>query len=168
MIRSYKFFEKGWRLSVGIVLFNTNKKIFMGERIDNKGAWQMPQGGVKLSNNECLLSAAKRELFEETGVKTVKYISQSKEWYYYYLPNYLSSKLWKGKFKGQKQKWFAFNFTGKEQEININQEDFKPEFCSWKWVDPEMVSDLIVNFKRDIYKKVLKEFENIYLENSKI
>ena len=127
MSGSSEFFEKGWRVSVGIVLFNKKKDIFMGERIDNKGAWQMPQGGVKLSENECLLNAAKRELFEETGIRTVSYICQSNKWHYYYLPNYLSKKLWKGKFIGQKQKWFAFDFLGKEEEIKIEQEKFKPE-----------------------------------------
>ena len=84
MQSSAEFFEKGWRLSVGIALFNKNKEIFMGERIDNRGAWQMPQGGVKLSKNECLLSAAKRELFEETGVRNIDFICQSNSWHYYY------------------------------------------------------------------------------------
>ena len=162
MNNSYDFFEKGWRIGVGIVLFNRKKDIFMGERIDNKGAWQMPQGGVNLAENECLLTAAKRELHEETGVKTINYIGESKDWHYYYLPNYLGKKLWKGKFIGQKQKWFAFDFAGREEEIKIKQENIKPEFCNWKWVSPNEVCDLIVNFKRDIYKKVLGEFSYIY------
>ena len=162
MSGSLNFFEKGWRLSVGIMLFNKKKDIFMGERIDNKGAWQMPQGGVKLGENECLLTAAKRELFEETGIRTVSYICQSSEWHYYYLPGYLRSKLWKGKFIGQKQKWFAFDFLGKEEEIKIKQEKIKPEFCSWKWVSPDKVCDLIINFKKNTYEKVLNEFRNIY------
>ncbi len=162
MSGSQEYFEKGWRLSVGIVLFNKKKNIFMGERIDNKGAWQMPQGGVNLSKNECLLNAAKRELLEETGVKTINYICQSNKWHYYYLPSYLSNKLWKGKFIGQKQKWFAFDFLGKDDEINVNQENFKPEFCSWKWVAPSNVCNLIINFKKDTYKKVLEEFSSIY------
>ena len=134
----------------------------MGERIDNRGAWQMPQGGVKLSKNECLLSAAKRELFEETGVRNIDFICQSNSWHYYYLPNYLSKKLWKGKFIGQKQKWFAFKFLGTDNEIKIKQENIKPEFCSWKWVAPKNVTDLIINFKKDTYEKVLKEFSVIY------
>ena len=162
MNNSSQFFERGWRLGVGIVLFNKKKNIFMGERIDNKGAWQIPQGGVNLSKNECLLSAAKRELFEETGISSIKYICESKEWHYYYLPNYLSKKLWRGKFIGQKQKWFAFDFLGSEEEIKVKQENIKPEFCSWKWVSPDKVSDLIINFKKDIYKKVLCEFQSIY------
>ena len=162
MNNSYEFLEKGWRLGVGIVLFNRKKDIFMGERIDNKGAWQMPQGGVDLIKNERLLAAAKRELYEETGARTINYICQSKEWHYYYLPNYLSKKLWKGKFIGQKQKWFAFDFLGNEEEIKIKQENIKQEFCDWKWVSPNEVCDLIINFKKDIYKKVLKEFKHIY------
>ena len=163
MTNSSQFFEKGWRLSVGIVLFNSSMKIFMGERIDNKGAWQMPQGGVNLSKNECLLKAAKRELFEETGIKTIEYLRESQKWHYYYLPSYLSKKLWRGKFIGQKQKWFAFKFLGTEEEIKINQRDIKPEFCSWKWVSPDKVCDLIINFKKDIYRKVLNEFSEIYI-----
>ena len=162
MENTQSFYEKGWRLSVGIVLFSSNKKIFMGERIDNRGAWQMPQGGVKLNKNESLLNAAKRELFEETGIKNTSYICQSNHWYYYYLPKFLSKKLWKGKFVGQKQKWFAFDFLGNDDEINIKQENIKPEFCNWKWVAPKNVCNLIINFKKDTYEKVLDEFSNIY------
>ena len=107
-----EFYEKGWRLSVGIVLFNKDKKIFMGERLDNKGAWQMPQGGINLTVNEKHDIAAKRELFEETGVVNATIINQSKNWYYYYLPDHLKKKLWGGKFIGQKQKLFLFSFEG--------------------------------------------------------
>ena len=151
------------RDGVGAIILNENNKIFVGKRKDNPiDKWQMPQGGVNLTKNECLLAAAKRELYEETGARTVNYIIQSKEWHYYYLPNYLSKKLWKGKFIGQKQKWFAFDFLGKEEEIKIKQENIKQEFCDWKWVSPNEVCDLIINFKKDIYKKVLAEFKNIY------
>ena len=162
MDNTQDFYEKGWRLSVGIVLFNSKKNIFMGERIDNKGAWQMPQGGVKRNKNECLLNAAKRELYEETGVKNINYICHSSKWHYYYLPKFLSKKLWKGKFIGQKQKWFAFEFLGSDNEINIQQENIKPEFCNWKWVPPENVCNLIINFKKDTYEQILNEFRSIY------
>lgn len=162
MENTKKFYEKGWRLSVGIVLFNSKKDIFMGERIDNKGAWQMPQGGVKINENECLLNAAKRELFEETGISNIDLIRLSSQWHYYYLPKYLSKKLWRGKFIGQKQKWFAFEFLGSDNEINIKPENIKQEFCNWRWVDPNNVSELIINFKKDTYEKVLKEFSDIY------
>ena len=153
-------FEKGWRLGVGIILINQENKIFMGERIDNKGAWQMPQGGVNISVNEDLTIAAKRELYEETGVKTVKIINQSEGWYYYYLPKNLQRKLWGGKFLGQKQKWFLFSFEGIDTEINLRA-DKKPEFNNWKWVSPQDVLYNIVVFKKEIYQKILKEFKFI-------
>ncbi len=153
-------FEKGWRIGVGIMLINKENKIFMGERIDNKGAWQMPQGGVNISINENLTIAAKRELYEETGVKTAKIINQSVGWYYYYLPRNLKKKLWGGKFLGQKQKWFLFSFEGTDEEINL-QADKKPEFHNWKWVSPQEVLNKIVVFKKEIYQKILKEFKFI-------
>ena len=153
-------YEKGWRLSVGIVLLNKEKKIFMGERVDNKGAWQMPQGGVNISINEDLKNAAKRELFEETGVQNIKIINETKEWYYYRLPDHLRNRLWGGKFLGQKQKWFLFNFEGKDQEINLKA-DKKPEFYKWKWVEPKDVCEIIVDFKKKLYRNLLKEFKFI-------
>ena len=154
--------EKGWRLGVGIILINQDNKIFMGERIDNKGAWQMPQGGVNVGINESLDNAAKRELYEETGVKTAKIINQSEGWYYYYLPENLQTRLWGGKFLGQKQKWFLFSFEGTDKEVNL-QVDKKPEFNNWQWVNSQDVLHNIVEFKKEIYKKVLKEFELITL-----
>ena len=153
-------YEKGWRLSVGIVLLNKEKKIFMGERIDNTGAWQMPQGGVNIAINEDLKTAAKRELFEETGVQTIKIIKETKGWYYYNLPDHLQKRLWGGKFLGQKQKWFLFNFEGKDKEINLKT-DKKPEFGNWKWVEPKDVCEIIVDFKKKIYRNILKEFKFI-------
>ncbi len=159
MIHS-EYYEKGWRLSVGIVLLNTDKKVFIGERIDNQGSWQMPQGGVNISSNERLEDAAKRELFEETGVKSAKIILKSDNWYYYFLPGFLSKKLWGGKFIGQKQKWFLFEFKGNDTEINTNISK-KPEFSNWKWVNPQEIMDHIVNFKKEVYEKVLKEFNFI-------
>ena len=155
-------FENGWRLGVGIILINQENKIFMGERIDNKGAWQMPQGGVNITINESLDNAAKRELYEETGVKKAEIINQSEGWYYYYLPKSLQTKLWGGKFLGQKQKWFLFCFEGTDDEINL-QADKKPEFNNWQWVSPKNVLNNIVSFKKEIYQKVLKEFELITL-----
>ena len=160
MILVRQYLEKGWRVGVGIVLFNKEKKIFMGERIDNKGAWQMPQGGVSFSFDDNLLDAAKRELYEETGVKNIKFLKKSKNWYYYYLPKHLSKKLWKGKFIGQKQKWFAFKFLGEDEEVNIRSHH-KPEFRNWEWVHPKKVSNKIVSFKKNIYFKVLDEFNEL-------
>ena len=155
-----KYYEHGWRLSVGIVLINKEKKIFMGERIDNMGSWQMPQGGVKVTFNEALENAAKRELFEETGVTNAEIINKTKAWHYYYLPNSLRKKLWGGKFLGQKQRWFLFQFAGEETDINLNVHK-KPEFNNWKWVEPNQVCSEIISFKKEIYEKVLKEFELI-------
>ena len=152
--------EKGWRLGVGIILINQENKIFMGERIDNKGAWQMPQGGVNIAKNESLDNAAKRELYEETGVKTAKIINKSEGWYYYYLPESLQTRLWGGKFLGQKQKWFLFSFEGTDEEINL-QTDKKPEFNNWQWVRAQDILSNIVDFKKEIYQKVLKEFKLI-------
>jgi putative (di)nucleoside polyphosphate hydrolase len=154
--------EKGWRLGVGIILINQDNKIFMGERIDNKGAWQMPQGGVNVAINESLDNAAKRELYEETGVKTARIINQSEGWYYYYLPENLQTRLWGGKFLGQKQKWFLFNFEGTDEEVNLRV-DKKPEFNNWQWVNSQDVLRNIVEFKKKIYKEVLEEFELITL-----
>ena len=154
--------EKGWRLGVGITLINQDNKIFMGERIDNKGAWQMPQGGVNIAKNESLDKAAKRELYEETGVKTAKIINQSQGWYYYNLPKNLRNRLWGGKFLGQKQKWFLFSFEGTDEEVNL-QVDKKPEFNNWQWVNSQDVLHNIVAFKKEIYQKVLKEFKLITL-----
>ena len=151
------YFERGWRLGVGIVLLNAKKEIFMGERLDNKGAWQMPQGGVKIGRSEELDKAATRELYEETGVTNAKLVSESKVWHYYELPKSIANKLWGGKFVGQKQKWFLFQFLGKNSEINIKNNS-SPEFYDWEWVKPKHVSNKIVNFKKDIYKKVLLEF----------
>ena len=156
------YLEKGWRLGVGIILINQDNKIFMGERIDNKGAWQMPQGGVNVAINESLDDAARRELYEETGVKTAKIVNQSEGWYYYYLPENLQTRLWGGKFLGQKQKWFLFSFEGTDEEINL-QVDKKPEFNNWQWVNTQNVLHNIVEFKKEIYQKVLKEFELITL-----
>ena len=155
-----QYYEKGWRIGVGIILLNNEKKIFMGERIDNKGAWQLPQGGVNVSVNEDLEKAAKRELFEETGVKNAEIINISYKWHYYYLPDSLRVKLWGGKFVGQKQKWFVFNFKGLDDEINLNV-DKKPEFNNWKWVEPSQVCHYIVSFKKEIYKNILAEFKLI-------
>lgn len=152
------YYEKSWRLGVGIVLLNNNNnKIFMGERCDNKGAWQMPQGGVKIGDNEKLEEAAVRELYEETGVKDAKLVLESKEWHYYYLPKNLASKLWGGKFVGQKQRWFLFSFSGNDTDVNIEITK-NPEFYNWKWVHPEKVSTEIVSFKKEIYNKILLEF----------
>ena len=142
------------RLGVGIVLLNNENKVFVGRRIDNpKNFWQMPQGGV--GKNESYFSAAKRELEEETGIKQVKLIREIKEWFIYDLPKNLLGKIWKGKYRGQKQKWFIMKFLGKNEDININTK--KPEFLNWKWIKPSKLPEVAVNFKINIYKKISEE-----------
>ncbi|MFL2525252.1 MAG: RNA pyrophosphohydrolase [Pelagibacteraceae bacterium] len=145
-----------YRKGVGMMVFNDDKKIFVGKRIDNQKAWQMPQGGV--DENEGCLSAAKRELYEETGIQSIRVIEKSKEKYTYDLPEYLLGKIWKGKYKGQKQRWFLIKFLGPDSEINLNQKC--AEFNEWKWVDIDELSKLIVPFKKELYLSVIKEFQS--------
>ena len=148
------------RTGVGVVLLNSENKVFVGKRIDNpKDFWQMPQGGI--DQNENFLQAAKRELEEETGVKSVKLIKELDGWLEYNLPKNLLRKIWKGKYRGQKQKWFIMKFQGKNDEININTK--KPEFIDWKWVRISQLPDIVVNFKIEIYKKIKEELDYLDL-----
>jgi len=147
------------RVGVGIALLNESNKVFVGRRIDNpNNLWQMPQGGV--DKNETFINAAKRELEEETGVKTTRLVREIDDLLTYNLPKNLLGKIWKGKYKGQKQKWFIMKFMGNKNEININTKN--PEFLDWKWIDPSALPDIVVNFKMNIYKRMAKEltFEN--------
>ena len=142
------------RLGVGIALINQENKVFVGKRIDNpKNFWQMPQGGI--NENENYLQAAKRELLEETGIKTVKVIKEMDNWLTYDLPKNLLGKIWNGKYRGQKQKWFIMKFLGNTNEININTQD--PEFLDWKWIEISNLTKVVVDFKLEVYKKILKE-----------
>tara|TARA_Y100000590_G_scaffold127333_1_gene145574 strand:+ start:6117 stop:6593 length:477 start_codon:yes stop_codon:yes gene_type:complete len=142
------------RIGVGIILLNHEKKILVGKRIDNpKNFWQMPQGGV--DENENFLHAAKRELEEETGVKSIELIKEIDGWFKYDLPKNLLGKIWKGKYRGQRQKWFIMKFLGKNNEINVKTKN--PEFSSWKWIEPKDLPKIAVTFKVDVYKKILKE-----------
>ena len=143
-----------YRKGVGMMVFNDKKKIFVGKRIDNQTAWQMPQGGV--DENEDYETAAKRELFEETGIQSIRIIKKSKGIYTYNLPEYLLGKIWKGKYMGQKQNWFLMKFLGPDSEINLNQK--YPEFNQWKWVDIDDLPKLIVPFKKKLYLSVIQEF----------
>jgi len=144
-----------YRQGVGVMLFNTSKQIFVGKRIDNKSAWQMPQGGV--DRNEKAVDAARRELQEETGIISIKIIKQSDKTYTYDLPDNLIGKIWKGKFKGQTQTWFLAEFTGKDSEIKLDQKN--PEFKKWKWVDLKELPNLIVPFKKKLYQDLIDEFK---------
>ena len=141
---------------VGISILNSNNQIFVGKRKDNPfDTWQMPQGGVE--PGEALLVAMRRELKEETSIVSIKVLKEFNQWLEYELPENLIGKIWKGKYRGQKQKWFIVRFTGEENEIDINTK--YPEFIEWKWIDMNLLPDLIVNFKRHIYKKVLIELK---------
>ena len=146
------------RIGVGIVLLNHENNIFVGKRIDNpKNSWQMPQGGV--DQNEDFLQAARRELEEETGIKSVKLIKALDGWLNYDLPQNLLGKLWNGKYRGQKQKWFVMKFLGKTDEINVKTKN--PEFFDWKWIKPSELTKIAVNFKVDIYKKIKEELSSL-------
>ena len=146
------------RTGVGIVVLNKKNQIFLAKRIDNpKNFWQMPQGGV--DKGEDFYAAAVRELEEETSIKTVKLIKEIDGLTTYLLPDHLVGIIWKGKYKGQKQKWFVVRFEGEEDEININTK--YPEFLDWKWVNVENLTDEIVKFKFHVYKKIQKELKYI-------
>ena len=148
------------RIGVGIVLLNKDNNIFVGKRIDNpKNSWQMPQGGV--DKNEDFLKAAKRELEEETGVKSIKLIKKLDGWYQYDLPKYLLGKVWKGKYRGQKQKWFVMKFLGNPDEINVKTKN--PEFFKWKWIEVSELPIVAVHFKLNIYKKIKEELTSLNL-----
>lgn len=143
-----------YRSGVGIMLINNNGQVFAGKRIDAKAeAWQMPQGGI--DEGEEVLVAAFREMEEEIGTNKAELIYESEGWYDYDLPEDLVSKLWKGKFRGQRQKWFALRFTGVDADINIATKH--PEFCEWRWVDMDKLPDLIVPFKRELYIAIISE-----------
>ena len=148
------------RIGVGIILLNDKNNIFVGKRIDNpSNSWQMPQGGV--DNNENFYAAAKRELEEETSIKSIKLIKELNSWLEYELPKNLLGKLWHGKYRGQKQKWFIMKFLGNENEINIKTKN--PEFLEWKWIEPSILTDLVVDFKFDIYNKIKQELKSLNL-----
>jgi len=142
------------RTGVGIILLNHENKIFVGKRIDNpKNFWQMPQGGV--NQNENFLQAAKRELEEETGIKSVELVKELNEWLGYDLPENLLGKVLEGKYRGQKQKWFIMKFVGKDNEINVKTKN--PEFLDWKWIEVSKLPSIAVSFKIDLYKKLKEE-----------
>ena len=146
------------RTGVGIVLLNDKNDIFVGKRLDNpKDFWQMPQGGVE--KNENFLEAAKRELKEETGIKSVQLVKELNGWFSYDLPEHLLGKIWKGKYRGQKQKWFVMKFTGKNEEINVKTKN--PEFLEWKWINLSNLLEVVVEFKLNLYKKIKNQLELI-------
>tara|TARA_B100000965_G_scaffold185094_1_gene154514 strand:- start:35 stop:511 length:477 start_codon:yes stop_codon:yes gene_type:complete len=146
------------RKGVGIVLLNKENKVFVAKRIDNpKNFWQMPQGGV--DGNENYYEAALRELKEETSIESVELIKEIDKKLTYILPDHLIGIIWKGRFKGQTQKWFVMRFTGNESEINIKTK--KPEFLDWKWIVLDDLPKIAVNFKLDVYKNLKQEVSKI-------
>ena len=151
------------RSGVGIIVLNEKNKIFVAKRIDNpKNFWQMPQGGV--DDGENFLTAAYRELEEETSISNVKLIKELDGFTTYLLPDHLLGIIWKGKYKGQKQKWFLMRYLGKDDDINIQTK--KPEFIEWKWVDLELITELVVNFKLHVYQDVQKKVKKILIKRS--
>ena len=138
----------------GIVVLNKENKVFVAKRIDNqKNFWQMPQGGV--DKGEDYLTAAYRELMEETSIKNVDLVKELDGLISYELPKSLLGIIWKGKYRGQEQKWFVMRFLGQDSEINIKTKN--PEFCEWKWIDLENITDLVVDFKLHVYEDVKKK-----------
>lgn len=156
-----------YRPCVGIMIFNNQGKVWMGHRprtlrdeiLANDKRWQMPQGGI--DKREDPFEAAKRELWEETGITTATLLAQTKDWLTYDLPDALIGTALKGKWRGQKQLWFAFRFDGDDTEINISHppKGAPVEFDQWQWVDIAEVADRIVDFKRDVYLQVVRQFE---------
>ena len=145
------------RQGVGIIVLNQNNKVFVGKRKDNPiDKWQMPQGGI--DNNETPLKAMKRELEEETSITKIKVLKEIENYTEYELPPNLLGKIWKGKFRGQKQKWFIVKFIGNESEINLKTKH--PEFIEWKWLDYNLLPDVIVHFKKKVYEKLKIELKN--------
>ncbi len=153
-----KFRNLPLRDGVGIIVLNKENKVFVAKRIDNpKNFWQMPQGGV--DDGEDFLSAAYRELEEETSIKNVKLIKELEGTMTYELPNHLLGVIWKGKFKGQKQKWFLMRYLGNDSDIDIKTK--RPEFLMWKWIDIDMITDKVVDFKLHIYEELKKKIKLI-------
>ena len=145
------------RLGVGAVVLNKKNQVFVGKRKDNPiDKWQMPQGGVNTGEN--LIDAMKRELHEETSIQNIKILNEIDGWFEYELPKNLLGKIWKGRYRGQKQKWFVVKFLGNDGEINLHTD--KPEFIEWRWLDIENLPNVIVDFKRKVYEQLLPKIRN--------
>ena len=144
------------RLGVGAIVLNNKNKVFVGKRKDNPvNKWQMPQGGV--NEGEKLIDAMKRELKEETGIKNIKILKEIDGWSQYELPNYLLGRVWRGKYRGQKQKWFVVRFLGNDNEINLETKN--PEFIEWQWIDIDSLPGVIVDFKKKVYEGLIPKIK---------
>ena len=153
-----KYHNLPLRSGVGIVVLNEKNQVFLAKRLDNpKNFWQMPQGGV--DEGEEYYEAAIRELKEETSIKSISLIKEIDGLTTYLLPNHLLGIIWKGKYKGQKQKWFLMRFIGEDSEININTKN--PEFLDWKWIELDLITDKVVDFKLQVYKELKEKVKKI-------
>ena len=156
-----KFKSLPLRIGVGIILLNKSNKVFVAKRIDNpKNFWQMPQGGV--NDGEDYLTAAFRELYEETSIKEVELIKEIDETLTYELPENLLGIIWKGKYRGQKQRWFLMRYLGNEKEINLKTNN--PEFLEWKWIDIDMITEVVVDFKLNVYRQLKQKINQILID----
>ena len=152
------FAERPYRPCVGIMLLNARGHVFVAQRIDQRvEAWQMPQGGI--DDGEAPAAAALRELAEEIGTDKAEILAESPDWIPYDLPETLADKVWKGRYRGQTQKWFAMRFTGADRDIDINTKH--PEFDAWRWAAIDDLPNLIVPFKRDVYEQVVARFRHL-------
>lgn len=168
--KEFENFDKSYRECVGLVIFNKKGKVFAGRRFikqirnyeKNYNLWQFPQGGI--DEGESALEAAYREIYEETGIKSLRLLGKINEWLYYDLPQELLGVALNGKFKGQKQKWFAFLFTGDEAEIQINPppDNHPVEFDQWAFVDFQKIVEEVIPFKKPVYERLIKEFSHFY------
>ena len=155
-----KFKNLPLRNGVGIIVLNNKNKVFVAKRIDNpKDFWQMPQGGV--DDGEDFIQAAYRELEEETSIKNVDLIQELEDSIIYELPDHLLGLIWKGKYRGQKQKWFVMRFTGDDSEINIKTK--KPEFLDWKWIEIDQITNVVVDFKLNVYKELKAQLKKLLI-----
>lgn len=153
-----KFEHLPYRPCVGIMMINQDNKVFVGKRIDTRSdAWQMPQGGI--DEGEDATEAVLRELEEEVGTNKAEIVAESEHWHSYDLPDYLVPKLWNGRYRGQKQRWFLLRFTGEDADINIETEI--PEFLEWKWSEIDDLPQIIVPFKRRLYMQIVEEFKHL-------
>ncbi len=150
-----------YRPCVGMLLLNPQGKVFVGRRIDtaaeSNDIWQMPQGGI--DKGEAPRDAALRELREEIGTDKAEVAAESRHWLHYDLPTHLMGKVWKGRYRGQKQRWFALNFLGEDSDIDVATKH--PEFDAWRWVELEDLPGLVIPFKRDTYRAVVSEFREL-------